>query len=42
VVVTTNAYLVVTATAPVLPHVSVIENVSRDSSFLPASDDDAE
>lgn len=40
--VTSNAYLVVTATAPVFPYVSVVDNVSGDSSFLPASDDEAE
>ncbi|MFI5180583.1 MAG: hypothetical protein ACHQPI_04265 [Thermoanaerobaculia bacterium] len=41
-VVTSNAYLVVTATAPVFPYVSVVDNVSGDSSFLPVSDDEAE
>ncbi len=41
-VVTSNACLVVTATAPVFPYVSVVDNVSGDSSFLPASDDEAE
>ncbi len=41
-VVTSNAYLVVTAAAPVFPYVSVIDNVSGDPSFLPASDDEAE
>jgi streptogramin lyase len=40
-VVTSNAYLVVTATAPVFPYVTVVDNVSGDSSFLPASDDEA-
>jgi len=39
--VTSNAFLVVTATAPVFPFVSVIDNVSGDSFFLPASDDEA-
>jgi hypothetical protein len=37
-----NAYLVVTATAAVFPYVTVVDNVSGDSSFLPASDDEAE
>ncbi|MFI5179933.1 MAG: hypothetical protein ACHQPI_00900 [Thermoanaerobaculia bacterium] len=41
-VITTNAYLVVTATAAVFPYVSVIDNISGDSSYLPASDDEAE
>jgi len=36
----TDAYLVVTATAPVFPYVTVIDNVSGDSSFLSASDDE--
>jgi streptogramin lyase len=36
----TDAYLVVTATAPVFPYVTVIDNVSGDSSFLAASDDE--
>ena len=36
----TNAYLVVTATAPIFPYVTVIDNVSGDSSFLAASDDE--
>jgi hypothetical protein len=35
-----DAYLVVTATAPVFPYVTVIDNVSGDSSFLFASDDE--
>jgi streptogramin lyase len=35
-----DAYLVVTATAPVFPYVTVIDNVSGDSSFLTASDDE--
>jgi hypothetical protein len=35
-----DAYLVVTATAPVFPYVTVIDNVSGDSSFLSASDDE--
>jgi hypothetical protein len=35
-----DAYLVVTATAPVFPYVTVIDNVSGDSSFLCASDDE--
>jgi hypothetical protein len=38
--VATDAYLVVTATAPVFPYVTVIDNVSGDSSFLSASDDE--
>ena len=38
--VTKDAYLVVTAAAPVFPYVTVIDNVSGDSSFLPASDDE--
>jgi streptogramin lyase len=38
--VATDAYLVVTATAPVFPYVTVIDNVSGDSSFLCASDDE--
>ncbi len=41
-VVTSDASLVVTATAPVFPFVSVIDNVSGDSFFLPASDDETE
>jgi streptogramin lyase len=40
--VTSNAYLVVTATAAVFPYVTVVDNVSGDSSFLPASDDESE
>ena len=36
----TDAYLVVTATAPVFPYVTVIDNVSGDPSFLCASDDE--
>jgi streptogramin lyase len=36
----TDAYLVVSATAPVFPYVTVIDNVSGDSSFLCASDDE--
>ena len=36
----TDAYLVVTATAPVFPYVTVIDNGSGDSSFLSASDDE--
>ncbi|MEO8054395.1 MAG: hypothetical protein ABI768_04540 [Acidobacteriota bacterium] len=35
-----DAYLVVTSTAPVFPYVTVIDNVSGDSSFLCASDDE--
>ena len=35
-----DAYLVVTAAAPVFPYVTVIDNVSGDSSFLSASDDE--
>ena len=35
-----DAYLVVTATAPVFPYVTVIDNLSGDSSFLSASDDE--
>jgi streptogramin lyase len=35
-----DAYLVVSATAPVFPYVTVIDNVSGDSSFLSASDDE--
>lgn len=38
---TTDSYLVVTATAPVFPYVTVINNVSGDSAFLSASDDEA-
>ncbi len=38
---TANAYLVVTASAPVYAYVTVIDNVSGDGSFLPASDDEA-
>lgn len=38
--VATDAYLVVTATAPVFPYATVIDNVSGDSSFLNASDDE--
>jgi hypothetical protein len=41
-VVTSNAYLVVTATAPVFSYVTVVDNVSGDSSFLLVSDDEAE
>ncbi len=41
-VITSNAYLVVTATAPVFPYVSVIDNVSGDSSYLPISEDEEE
>jgi len=41
-VVTSNAYLVVTAEAPVFPYVTVVDNVSGDSSFLSAADDEAE
>jgi virginiamycin B lyase len=36
-----DAYLVVTATAPIFPYVTVIDNVSGDSSFLTASDDES-
>ncbi len=36
----TDAYLVVTATAPVFPYVTVIDNISGDPSFLCASDDE--
>ncbi len=39
--VTTNAYLVVSSTVPVFPHVTVIDNQSGDSSFVSASDDEA-
>ncbi len=39
-VVTSNAYLVVTASAPVFPYVSVVDNVSGDTSWLPVSDDE--
>jgi hypothetical protein len=35
-----DAYLVVSATASVFPYVTVIDNVSGDSSFLSASDDE--
>jgi streptogramin lyase len=38
--VATDAYLVVTSTAPVFPYVTVIDNVSGDASFLSASDDE--
>jgi hypothetical protein len=39
-VVTSNAFLIVTATAPVYPYVSVVDNLSGDTSWLPVSDDD--
>ena len=39
--VTTNAYLVVTSTAPVFPFVTVIDNQSGDSILVPASADEA-
>lgn len=40
--VTTNAYLVVVSDGPVFPYVTVIDNQSGDSVFLPASDDEPE
>ncbi len=38
--VATNAYLVVTSTAPVFPYVTVIDNQSGDSVFVPMSGDE--
>ena len=38
--VTADAYLVVTASAPIFPYVTVVDNVSGDSSFLNASADE--
>ena len=40
-VVATDAYLVVSSTSPVYPYVTVIDNKSGDSVFVPASDDEA-
>ena len=39
--VSTDAYLVVTSSAPVFAYVTVIDNQSGDSVFVPASDDTA-
>ncbi|HEV8267201.1 MAG TPA: hypothetical protein VGR00_03165, partial [Thermoanaerobaculia bacterium] len=38
----TDAYLVVTSDSPVFAYVTVIDNQSGDSVFLPASDDEAQ
>ena len=39
--VTTNAYLVVTASAPVFPYVTVVDNQSGDSVYVSPSNDEA-